>query len=54
MLPLECEANLYYRAVDHWAARIVSATHSYWDLEEYNPNTGTDVFDVVVWADPTR
>jgi RHS repeat-associated protein len=51
-LPLECEADLYYRPVDDWRARIVHATHSYWEVEEYDPNSATVIFDDMISGGP--
>jgi RHS repeat-associated protein len=51
-LPIECEADLYYRPVDIWWPKWLGATHSYGEVEEFNPNTDTFVFDIVVSGFP--
>ena len=47
MAPLECEAILYYRPVNDPRAQKFNATHSYWEVLEYNPNTGTTLNEMI-------
>lgn len=54
-LPMECVADLYNRPVQiTWLYILTAATHSYWQIQEYNPNTGTDVFNVAISGFPTK
>jgi RHS repeat-associated protein len=53
--PMECEADLYNRPVQYpWLYALTGATHSYWEVEEYNPNTTTTVFDIVISGLPNN
>ena len=45
--PIECEAVMYYRPVDDPTAKKYKATHSYWEVVEYDPNTDTTILDVI-------
>jgi RHS repeat-associated protein len=54
LLAMECEATLYTRPVDNPIAVPFGGTHSYWGIEEYDPNTGSDVFNVVISAGPNN
>jgi hypothetical protein len=50
--PLECEADLYYRPVDDVRARIVGATHTYWEVEIYDPNSKLFIEHDIISAGP--
>lgn len=56
VLQPECEATLYSRPVDAWwnSMVFVGATHAYWEVEEYDPNVGANVFDVTISAGPAN
>jgi hypothetical protein len=52
LLALQCEANLYYRPVDHPVATVVGGTHSYWQVLVFDPNSNTVLVDEVISGGP--
>jgi hypothetical protein len=46
--PLECSSTLYYRPVDNPIAEFFNETHSYWQVQVYDPNSGVKLVDEII------
>ena len=52
--PIECMATLFDRPVDDPRAQLVGATHSYWQIQIFDPNSGAKLVDKVISGGPNN